>query len=277
MRYEGVFEPISKSMVFGSLLTVAFMPPVGACDLPCRCVRHTLSVSRHWISCHMEMFECFGGVTAATVPDNKKTGVTNPCRYEPDLNPTYAEFACHYDTAILATRTKKPRDKAKVENGVLNAQRRILAKLRNHTFFSVNQANEAIAEELEAFNSQKYQRLDVSRRELFETLDRPALRPLPARRYQYGEWSKPKVNIDYHVEVEKHYYSASFQLVGERVAARRTSTTVEVFSFVPSGLAWYFYFDTFGKCRFVRVINKKMVSIPLQIDQKIEFVHNTTY
>ena len=185
--------------------------------------------SRHWINCHMEMYEYFGGVPAATVPDNEKTGVTNPCRYEPDLNPTYAEMALHYDTAILPTRSRKPRDKAKVENGVLHAQRRILAKLRNHTFFSVDQANEAIFEELEALNSRKYQRLDVSRRELFETLDRPALRPLPARRYQYGEWSKPKVNIDYHVEVDKHFYSVPFQLVGERMEARRTSTTVEVF------------------------------------------------
>ena len=185
--------------------------------------------SRHWIACHMEMYEYFGGVPAATVPDNEKTGVTNPCRYEPDLNPTYAEMALHYDTAILPTRSRKPRDKAKVENEVLHAQRRILAKLRNHTFFSVEQANEAIFQELEALNSKKYQKLDVSRKELFETLERPVLRPLPAQRYRYGEWSKPKVNIDYHVEVDHHCYSVPFRLVGERMEARRTSTTVEVF------------------------------------------------
>ena len=177
----------------------------------------------------MEMYEYFGGVPAATVPDNEKTGVTHPCLYEPDLNPTYAEFARHYDTAVLPTRPRKPRDKAKAENGVLNAQRWILAALRNHTFFSVDQANEAIAEKLEVYNGRKYQRLDVSRRELFEKLDRPVLRPLPSRRYEFGEWSKPKVNIDYHVEVDKHFYSVPYRLVGERMEARRTATTVEIF------------------------------------------------
>lgn len=185
--------------------------------------------SRNWIACHIEMYEYFEGVPHATVPDNEKTGVTNPCLYEPDLNPTYAEFADHYDTAVLPTRPYKPRDKAKAENGVLNAQRWILAALRNHTFFSVDQANEAIFEKLEEFNAKKYKRLDVSRKELFEILDRPALKPLPTRRYQYGKWSKPKVNIDYHVEVDKSFYSAPYHLVGERVEARRTASTVEIF------------------------------------------------
>ncbi len=184
--------------------------------------------SRQWIRCHMEMYEYFGGVPAATVPDNEKTGVTHPCLYEPDLNLTYAEFASHYNTAVLPTRPYKPKDKAKVENGVLNAQRWILAALRNHTFFSLDQANEAIAEKLEDYNARKYKRLDVSRKELFDTLDRPVLRPLPSRRYEYGEWSKPKVNIDYHVEVDKHFYSVPYRLVGERMEARRTATTVEV-------------------------------------------------
>ncbi len=185
--------------------------------------------SRHWLHCHIEMYEYYGGVPAATVPDNEKTGVTHPCLYEPDLNPSYADLANHYDTAVLPTRPRKPRDKAKVENGVLNAQRWILAALRNHVFFSVAQANEAIAEKLEKFNSRKYQRLDVSRKELFEELDRPALKPLPKRRYEHGEWSEPKVNIDYHVDVEKHYYSVPYQLVGERMDARRTAMTVEIF------------------------------------------------
>jgi transposase len=185
--------------------------------------------SRHWIRCHMEMYEYFGGVPSATVPDNEKTGVTHACLYEPDLNLTYAEFARHYETAVLPTRPNKPKDKAKVENGVLCAQRWILAALRNHTFFSVEQANEAIAEKLEEYNARNYQRLGVSRRELFETLDRPALKPLPSTRYEFGEWSKPKVNIDYHVEVDKHFYSVPYRLVGERMEARRTASTVEIF------------------------------------------------
>lgn len=184
--------------------------------------------SRHWIGCHIEMYEYFGGVPAATVPDNEKTGVTHPCLYEPDLNPTYAEMADHYGTAVIPTRSRKPRDKAKVEGGVLIAQRWILAALRNHAFFSVQQANEAIAEKLEELNARKYQRLDESRRDFFEQLDRPALRPLPKKRYEYGEWSEPKVNIDYHVEVDKHFYSVPYQLVGERVDARRSATTVEI-------------------------------------------------
>ena len=185
--------------------------------------------SRHWIGCHMEMYEYFAGVPAATVPDNEKTGVTHPCLYEPDLNRTYADLANHYDTAVIPTRPRKPRDKAKVENAVLNAQRWILAALRNHVFFSVAQANEAIAEKLEEYNGRKYQRLNESRKELYEQLDRPALRPLPKRRYEYSQWSKPKVNIDYHVEINKHFYSVPYQLVGEQTEGRRTSMTVEVF------------------------------------------------
>ena len=121
------------------------------------------------------MYEYFDGVPAATVPDNEKTGVKNPCLYEPDLNRAYADLADHYGTTMLPTRPYKPRDKAKVENAVLNAQRWILAALRNHQFFSVAQANAAIAEKLEEYNARKYQRLGVSRRALFEQLDRPAL------------------------------------------------------------------------------------------------------
>lgn len=184
---------------------------------------------RHWISCHIEMYEYFGGVPAATIPDNEKTGVTNPCLYDPDLNPTYAEMARHYNTTVMPARSGKPRDKSKVENGVLNAQRWILAALRNHRFFSLDEANEAIAEELVKCNARKFQRLDESRRELFEKLDRPALRPLPPRRYVFSEWSKPKVNIDYHVDVDRHFYSVPYTLVGQVVEARRTALTVELF------------------------------------------------
>jgi transposase len=124
---------------------------------------------------------------------------------------------------------RKPRDKAKVENAVLNAQRWIIAALRNHVLFSVAQANEAILEKLAIYNGKKYQRLDESRRELFEQLDRPCLRPLPNNRYEYGDWCSPKVNIDYHVEVDKHIYSVPYRLVGERLEARSSATTVEIF------------------------------------------------
>jgi transposase len=182
-----------------------------------------------WIQGHIHAYEYFEGVAKATVPDNTKTAVTHSCYYEPDLNVTYSEMARHYGTAILPARSRKPRDKAKVEGAVLIAQRWILAALRNHTFFSIEQANEAISEKLAELNIRPFQKLDTTRKELFETLDKPALLPLPATRYEYAEWSKPKVNIDYHVEVDKHYYSVPYQLVHKVLDARFTAACMELF------------------------------------------------
>lgn len=184
---------------------------------------------RWWIEAHIHAFEYFDGVSEITVPDNTKTAVTRPCHYEPDLNPTYQEMAKYYDTAVIPARKRKPKDKAKVESGVLVAQRWILAALRNHTFFSLAQANRAIAEKLEELNDRRFQKLNTTRRELYEALDRPALKALPATRYEYAEWTQPKVNIDYHVDVGKHYYSVPYQLIHEVVDARSTTHTVEIF------------------------------------------------
>jgi len=181
-----------------------------------------------WVEAHIHAFEYFGGVTAITVPDNARTAVTRPCRYEPGLNPTYQEMARYYDTAVIPARPRKPKDKAKVEGGVLIAQRWILAALRNHTIFSLEQANRAIAEKLEELNHRRFQKLDTTRRELFERLDRPALKPLPATRYEIAEWSRPKVSIDYHVEIDRHYYSVPHSLIHKRMDARRTSATIEI-------------------------------------------------
>jgi transposase len=181
-----------------------------------------------WISLHVHTFEFMGAVPAIVVPDNTRTGVTHPCRYEPDLNPTYQEAMVHYGTAVVPARVKKPRDKAKVESAVLIAERWIIAALRNHTFFSIGDLNKAIREKLEDFNNRPLQKLKVSRKELFETIDRPAMKPLPERRYEYAEWEKHKVNIDYHVEIGRHYYSVPYQLKGEVVDARFTATTVEL-------------------------------------------------
>ncbi len=185
--------------------------------------------SRNWIACHCEMYEFFGGVPAATVPDNERTGVTKSCLYEPDLNATYHHMARHYDTTMLPTRPYSPKDKAIVENAVLIAQRWILAALRNHTFFSLEQANEAIAEKLVDYNAREMKLVGVSRMALFSQLDKPALQPLPARRYEFTQWSEPKVHIDYHVLVDKHYYSVPYQFVGEKVSASRARSTVEIF------------------------------------------------
>lgn len=183
----------------------------------------------HWIRMHNEMLEYFGGVPAATVPDNEKSGVTSPCRYDPVLNPNYAAWARHYGTTVLPARPGKPRDKALVENAVLNAQRWILAALRNHMFFSLDEANEAIAEKLVEYNDRKFQKLDGTRRQLFMELDRPALKPLPLRRFEPFDYKSGKLNINYHVVVEKHYYSAPCDLIGKKVEVRWTSTTVEIF------------------------------------------------
>lgn len=182
-----------------------------------------------WIGSHVRAFEYFGAVPRVLVPDNLKSGVNSACFYEPELNPTYAEMARHYACAVLPTRPAKPRDKAKVEAGVLISQRWILAVLRRRIFHSLPELNAAIRECLERLNTRTMRRLRKSRRELFESLDRPAALALPDRAYEYAEWLKARVNIDYHIEVERHYYSVPFQLLRERLDIRLTATTVEVF------------------------------------------------
>jgi transposase len=185
--------------------------------------------SFHWLNMHSEMMAYFGGVTAAVIPDNEKTGVTSPCLYDPQLNPVYAAWAAHFGTAVIPARPQKPRDKAMVENAVLIAQRWILARLRNQTFFSVEQANAEVAKLLVEYNDRPMQKTGTSRRTLFEQLDRPALRPLPNRPFEPFDWSSPKVNIDYHVTIEKNHYSVPYTLIGKKLEARMTGTTVELF------------------------------------------------
>ena len=181
-----------------------------------------------WISSHVRAFEFFQGVAEILVPDNLKAGVSRPCRYEPDINPTYQDLAQHYGAVVIPARPGKARDKAKVESAVLVAERWILAALRNHTFFSLQELNKAIGEKLLEFNNRKFQKLETTRSKLFETLDKPALKPLPSRPYEYAEWKKARVNIDYHVEVNRHYYSIPYQLARQQVDVRLTSTTVEI-------------------------------------------------
>lgn len=182
-----------------------------------------------WIGAHRRTFEYIGGLTELVVPDNLKSGVSRPCRYEPDENPTYHEMAEHYGTAILPARVRKPRDKAKVEAGVLLVQRWILARLRKRTFFSLAEVNRAISELLKKLNERPLRVVKQSRRELFEALDRPALRPLPRQPYELAEWKKCRVAPDYHVEVDGHFYSVPYQLLKKEIDARATDTTVECF------------------------------------------------
>jgi len=184
----------------------------------------------HWLGAHVRAFEFWGGAPAILVPDNLRAGVTKAHRYEPILNASYAELAAHYGCAVIPARPYKPRDKAKVEVGVLIAERWIAAALRNRTFFSLAEANRAIGERLAWLNSRPFKKLAGCRASLFAELDRPALRPLPASPYEYAVWTGAKVSIDYHVEVERHYYSVPYGLVGERVDVRASARTIEVFA-----------------------------------------------
>lgn len=182
-----------------------------------------------WIASHERAFRFFGGVPEIVVPDNLKSGISKAHRYEPDVNPTYQDMATHYNVAVIPARAARPRDKAKVEVGVQIVQRWILARLRNHTFFSLVALNAAIAEHLEALNAKPFQKLPGSRKSTFESLERPALNPLPATAYVYAQWKKARVNIDYHIEVEGHYYSVPYQFVHEQVEVRITEFTIECF------------------------------------------------
>lgn len=182
-----------------------------------------------WIKSHIRAFEFFGGVPQILVPDNLKSGVTHPCRYEPDLNPTYLDLARHYGTTVIPARPGKPKDKAKVESAVLIVERWILAALRNQRFFSLAELNRAIAEKLVSFNQRLLQKMKVSRRHLFDTVDKPALRPLPPYRYEFAQWKKVTVNIDYHIEVDCHYYSVPHPLRGKKLDVSMTATTVAAF------------------------------------------------
>lgn len=181
-----------------------------------------------WIDGHIHTLEFLGGVPRVWVPDNDRSLVVSPSRYEPIINPTYARAAEHYGAVILPARPGKPRDKAKVEAGVYFAQRFILAALRNQRFFSLEEANRAIARLLRKLNERPFTKMDGSRRERFEQLDRPALQPLPAARYELEIWKKCRVHPDYHVEIEKHYYSVPYTLFHELLEARVTRSTVEV-------------------------------------------------
>lgn len=182
-----------------------------------------------WIGSHVRAFAYYGGVTEVLVPDNLKSGVKKAHRYEPELNPTYQELANHYGVTVLPARPRRPRDKAKVEAGVQLVERWILAALRQRQFFSLAEVNAAIAELLERLNTRAFRKLPGSRRELFETLERPALKPLPSTPYEYAEWKKVRVHIDYHVELDGHYYSVPYALVRQALEARLTATTVECF------------------------------------------------
>ena len=182
-----------------------------------------------WIASHVRALDFFGGVPAQIVSDNLKAGVTKACFYDPTINRTYADLAAHYDTAVVPARPHKPKDKAKAEGGVLLAERWILARLRNLQFFSIAEVNAAIRPLLDRLNDKVSRHLGASRRHLFAQLDKPALKPLPVAPYVYAEWKKCRAGLDYHVAIDKHYYSVPYKLLKKDLWARITDRTIEVF------------------------------------------------
>ena len=182
-----------------------------------------------FLESHVRALAYFAGAPAVWVPDQLKTGVTLACRYEPGIQRSYEELAAHYGAVVVPARPRKPRDKAKVEVAVQVVERWILARLRHETFFSLAALNRRIGELLEDLNDRRMRTYGASRRELYTRFDRPALKPLPPQRFSYGEWKKARVNLDYHIELERHYYSVPFSLVHEAVDVRFNALTVEVF------------------------------------------------
>lgn len=182
-----------------------------------------------WIRSHMRMFEFWGGVPDLLIPDNEKAGVRSASRYEPDVNPTYHDLALHYGTTVLPARPYAPRDKAKAETAVQIVEREIMAPLRNHTFFGLVEGREAYLDRLHRLNHRPFQKLEGSRRSLFEELDRPNLKPLPTKPFEFGTWKKARVHLDYHIQVDRHYYSVPHGLRRKKVEVHLTDQTVEIF------------------------------------------------
>jgi transposase len=221
---QGVIDPhtgeLHEAPVFCACLGASnytYAEPLPAADLA------------SFLGAHVRMLEFFGGSPRVIVPDNLKDAVRLASFYEPDLNPSYLDLARHYDLVVLPARVRKPRDKAKVESAVQVVERHVLAPLRNRTFFSLGEANAAFAEQLTILNARPFQKMTGSRLSLFETLDRPALRPLPARTYEFAAWRRARVNIDYHVQVDGAFYSVPYQLARREVEVRLSQGVVEVF------------------------------------------------
>jgi len=183
----------------------------------------------HWTQAHVRMFNFFGGVPEIIIPDNLKAGVTSPCYYEPDTNPTYHELAEHYGVAVIPARVRRPRDKGLAENAVLQVERWVLAPLRNQKFFSLYDLNQAMRELLKRLNQRKRSDNGYSRQELFEELDKPELRPLPERPFEYTEVKYAKVHIDYHVTYKKHHYSVPYAYCRKKVLIRATEHILEIY------------------------------------------------
>jgi transposase len=210
---------VSKAVLFVATLgasSYTYVEPVLRQDLP------------SWTQCHINALRFFGGATEIWVPDNLRAGVTKADRYEPELNPTYRDLAEHFGVAVIPARVRKPKDKAKVEVAVQVAERWIIAALRKHHFFSLEEVKAAVKPLVEKLNAKVMRRVKKSRRQLYEELDAPALKPLPTRAWEYADWAKKTVGFHYHVDYLGHFYSVPFALVKQEALVRATATTVEL-------------------------------------------------
>jgi transposase len=226
--YSGKKVPIIDPLTGEVRMAEIFVAVLGASSLTYAEATWTQSLP-DWIGAHVRLFRFYGSVPRLLVPDNLKSGVTKASFYDPEVNRTYGKMAAHYNVGILPTRPRKPKDKAAVEAGVRFAQSYILGRLRNVTFFSLAECNTAIAAALERMNGREMRRLGISRRQLFDTIERPVMQDLPEQDYEYAEWHLARVGIDYHVEVQGFFYSVPHALIREQVDTRATAHTIEVF------------------------------------------------
>lgn len=226
--YAGPTVPITDPMTGEIRQAAIFVAVLGASNFTF-CEATWSQSLPDWIGSHVRTLEHLGGVPALLVPDNLKSGVRTACFYEPELNPTYRDLATHYGAAVLPARPYRPKDKAKVEGGVLLVERWVLARLRHQRFFSLGDLNRSIAELMTRLNGRPFKKLPGCRQSAFAELDAPALRPLPATRYEFAEWKVLRVGIDYHVELAGHYYSVPYRFAREQVDSRLTASTVELF------------------------------------------------
>jgi transposase len=226
--YSGKTVPIVDRLTGEIRPAQLFVAVLGASNYTYAEVSWTQTLT-DWIGAHVHMFAFFQGSPRLVVPDNLKSGVHKPSFYDPEINRTYARMAAHYEVGILPARPYKPRDKAKVEAGVRFAQSYILGRLRHLTFFSLSECQAAVREALSRMNERPMRRLGISRRQLFEAIERPALLALPAAEYVYAEWRLARVGVDYHVEIDSFFYSVPHSLIRQQVDVCITARTIEVF------------------------------------------------
>lgn len=226
--YAGPTVPIHNAHTGGVQCAMIFVGVLGASNFTFAEATFTRSLP-DWIGSHVRMFNYFGGVTELIIPDNEKSGVTKACYYDPEVNPNYTALAAHYGTAVMPARPYHPKDKAKAEVGVQVVERWILAKLRHQKFFSLIELNQEIAKLLEELNDKPFKKLPGNRRSAYEELDKPALKCLPKIKYEYKVIKKAQVNLDYHVEVAKHYYSVPHHYIGKCVEYQLAENSVAFF------------------------------------------------